>query len=119
MIMQIYKTQEQIDADHKYFELMAAAERTSGPSKDEIARRHKKYKQRAKNLAGLKGADKNAILYERLILKQRLDEIEDHLIKVEQVKCSNSDCGIDYGETCCMGEFDIKDCRYFQNSFTA
>ena len=119
MIMQVYKTQEQIDADHKHFELMAAAERTSGPSKDEIARRHKKYKQRAKNLAGLKGADKNAILYERLILKQRLDEIEDHLIKAEQVKCSNSDCGIDYGETCCMGEFDIKDCRYFQNSFTA
>ena len=119
MIMQVYKTQEQIDADSKYFELMAAAERTSGPSKDEIARRHKKYKQRAKNLAGLKGADKNAILYERLILKQRLDEIDDHLIKAEQIKCSNLNCCIDYGETCTMGECDIKDCRYFQHSFSA
>lgn len=81
--MQHIKTQEQIDADYKYFELMAAAERTSGPSKDEIARRHKKYKQRAKNLAGLKGADKSALVYEQIILKQRLEEINNHLAKME------------------------------------
>lgn len=116
--MQIYKTQDQIDADYRRFEQMEAAERISNADSKEIAKRHKQYKQRAKNLAGLKGADKNALLYERLVLKQRLNEIDDYLIKTEQVKCSNPSCGIDYSETCCMGEMDVKDCGYYQRSFT-
>ena len=45
----------------------------------EIDKRHKKYKQRAKNLAGLKGAYKSALEYERVILTQRLDEINEAL----------------------------------------
>lgn len=116
--MQLYKTQEQIDADSKHFELMAAAERVSKQDSQEIARRHKQFKKRAKNLAGLKGADKNALLYERVLLKQRLNEIDDYLLKNEEVKCSNPSCGIDYGETCQRGEDDIKDCGYYQRSFT-
>lgn len=85
--MQIYKTQDQIDADYRHFEQMEAAERISNADSKEIAKRHKQYKQKAKNLAGLKGADKNALLYERIILKARLDEIECYLTKTDQVKC--------------------------------
>lgn len=81
--MQIYKTQEQIDADRKHFERMAAAERVSMAESREIDKRHKKYKQRAKNLAGLKGAYKSALEYERVILTQRLDEINEALDRKE------------------------------------
>ena len=84
--MQIYKTQDQIDADYRHFEQMEAAERISNADSKEIAKRHKQYKQKAKNLASLKGADKNALLYERIILKARLDEIECYLTKTDQVK---------------------------------
>lgn len=105
-----------LNSDH--LDVMAKAERVSQQDSKEIHKRHKQLKQRAKNLAGLKGADKNALLYERALLKQRLNEIDNHLIYEEKVKCSNPSCGIDYGETCWMGEDDIKDCGYFQRSFT-
>ena len=74
-MMEAYKTQEQIDADSKHFELMEAAKFVSFAESKEIDRRHRQYKQRAKNLAGLKDADKSALEYERLILTERLGAI--------------------------------------------
>lgn len=117
-MMQFHKSQEQIDADYKYFEESAAAEKVSTQDISEISKRHKKYKQRAKNLAGLKGADKNALLYERLMLKNRIEEIDNHLISEKAVRCSNGQCWIDEGIGCSMGEINPKDCNHYQNSFT-
>ena len=115
--MQIYKTQDQNDADHKYFEEMAAAERISKADSKEIQKRHKQYKQKAKNLAGLKGASNHALFYERLILKNRIDEIDSHLIKNKLVKCSNFNCWIDESEGCYAGESDPSICNHYQESF--
>lgn len=115
--MQIYKTQDQIDADYRHFEQMEAAERISNADSKEIAKRHKQYKQKAKNLAGLKGADKNALLYERMILKARLDEIDNYLIKKGSIQCSNFKCWIDEDEGCYIGEIDPKECGHYQASF--
>lgn len=78
-MMEAYKTQEQIDADSKHFELLEAAKFLSFAESKEIDRRHRKYKQRAKNLAGVKGANKSALHYERLILTERLDAINKEL----------------------------------------
>lgn len=82
--MQVYKTQEQINADSKNFELMAAAGRVSKQDSQEIAKRHKQFKKRAKNLAGLKGANKSALEYERLIITERLEAINAVLKQDEQ-----------------------------------
>lgn len=68
-------TDEQREKDDKARELMEAARFVSYAERAEIDRRHKGYKQRAKNLAGIKGAYLPALAYERLILAGRLDEI--------------------------------------------
>lgn len=69
-------TQEELDQQEKERRLQEKAEAVSLAESNEINRRHKQYKQRAKNLARLKGADKNAIEYERELLLQRLAEID-------------------------------------------
>lgn len=77
--MKAIPTQEQIDAVEKQRKIDNLAMQISIAAKREIEKRHKKYKQRAKNLASLKGADKGELVFERAILKERIEEIDKHL----------------------------------------
>lgn len=72
-------TGEELRAQTKALRSIELAENCSLYDAKEIQKRHKRYKAQAKNLAALKGASKSAIAYEWDLLKQRMDEIDNHL----------------------------------------
>lgn len=78
--MQVIRTDEQIARDDKERAILLASQSISQVQAKEIHTRHKQYAKRAKNLAGMnKPGVKSAIEYERLLLLQRLEEIDKYL----------------------------------------
>lgn len=69
---------QRVEAD-KQQAIIEAAERVSRAEIQEINKRHQGYKRRAKNLAGIKGACLPALAFERLILAERLDQIDKEM----------------------------------------
>lgn len=81
MIMQAQRTDEQVRKDDIEQSIWLAGQGVSNAQAKEIHKRHKQYAKRAKNL---NQGDKHArviaaMRYERLILEQRLNEINEYL----------------------------------------
>lgn len=81
LIMQVQRTNEQIERDDKERAIWLAGQSVSNVQAKEIHKRHKQYAKRAKNLSkGDKHASVIAAMkYERLLLEQRLTEINNYL----------------------------------------
>lgn len=79
--MQVQRTDEQVRKDDIEQSIWLAGQSVSNVQAKEIHKRHKQYAKRAKNL---NQGDKHdsviaAMKYERLILEQRLNEINEYL----------------------------------------
>lgn len=78
--MQVIRSAEQIEIDDKNAAIWLAGQSVSNVQAREIHSRHKQYAKRASNLAVADKAKlKSAMQYERLLLEQRLNEIDEFL----------------------------------------